>query len=131
MDKSRIGAGRSRRSRTLGYIGVFGSLLAVGADIALGYNSEGVGVFDTLFSFSVMQVYPLFMDTPHWRLLLSNYLAIAGIPLGFLGLLFVHRQLISGNSIWDVTPPRSRRHRLPGGDGVPRLPVLHRHPPAI
>ena len=100
MKKIMSSASGRGTSRLLAFVGVLGSLIAVGADIALGYDPDSIEVFDSLFSLSVMQVYPVFSDTPHWRLLWSNYLAVIGIPLGFLGLLFVYRQFNSRRSVW-------------------------------
>jgi hypothetical protein len=75
-----------RRLLLFGCLGIAGSLLSVLADISLTYFPEGIAGFEGIFTISIDKVYTVLENTSHTRLLLSNYLATIGIPLGVFGL---------------------------------------------
>jgi hypothetical protein len=77
--------------RRLLLFGITGSLISVLADISLTYFPKGIGGFESTFTISVDKVYTVLENASHIRLLLSNYLATIGIPLGVFGLWHMFR----------------------------------------
>jgi hypothetical protein len=74
-----------------GFLGIAGSFISILADINLTYFPEGIGGFESIFTISIDKVYTVFENASHTRLLLSNYLATIGIPLGIFGLWHIFR----------------------------------------
>jgi hypothetical protein len=80
-----------RKLLLFGLVGVAGSLVSVLADISLTYFPEGIGGFESIFTISIDKVYTVFENASHTRLLMSNYLATVGIPVGIFGLWHIFR----------------------------------------
>lgn len=74
-------------------IGIGGSFLSVLADLFLAYFPQGIHGFETAFTVEIDKVFTVLSQASHTRLLFSNYLAMAGIPLGWFGLYYVYLHL--------------------------------------
>ena len=88
------------KTRSLLAIGILGSAIAVSADLFLGYFPSGIHGFETAFTVDLDKVYTVLAQASHTRLLLSNYLAAVGIPLGWFGLFAIYRLLDNTTALW-------------------------------
>lgn len=82
-----------KKTDYLVWIGIGGSFLSVMADLSLAFFPQGVYGFETVFTVDVDKVFTVLSQASHERLLLSNYLAAIGIPLGWFGVYYVYLQL--------------------------------------
>jgi hypothetical protein len=76
-----------------GIIGIFGAALGIIADLNLAYYPEGIHGFESFFTVSIDKVYPVLAQANHNSLMLSNYLAIVGIPLIGLGIYYIYKSI--------------------------------------
>jgi hypothetical protein len=88
--------GRTDKWRAMAFIGIFGSFLSVVADVCLAYLPKGIHGFETVFTVDVTKVVTVLAQASHRRLLLGNYIAMVGIPLGWAGMFYVYLNLKRG-----------------------------------
>lgn len=86
-------SGGTKQWRVLALIGIFGSFLSVMADLCLAFFPKGIHGFETVFTVDVTKVFTVLSQASHLRLLLSNYIAMVGIPLGWAGMFYVYLNL--------------------------------------
>jgi len=84
---------KNKNWKILAMVGIFGSFLSVMADLFLAFFPQGIYGFETVFTVDLTKVFTVLSQASHWRLLLSNYLAMIGIPLGWAGMYYVYMHL--------------------------------------